>query len=297
MYRRWSVCAVVAAATLLVGPGAAGREAGPAGAIVFERIVGETPELYVIDADGSEIKRLTRNRLSDRRPSVSRDGRRIAFARLGGPLSLWLMNPDGSGQRRLVNEGFESSWAPDGSIFYTETCAGISRVTAAGATRIVKEAGRGEGYRDPAVSPDGSRIAFTRLLCDQDDCHCKVRVIDTAGHLTSDLRKLRVAGANPTWSPDGRRIAFSGEAAVTGVGEVALMIVNRDGTGLRRVAPRTLIASDPAWSPDGLWIAFVGENRKRFQRDLYVIRPDGTHLQRLRLTGIEFSPAWMPRMP
>ena len=71
-------------------------------------------EIYVMNADGSGQRRLTRNTVGDRHPVWSPDGRRIAFE------SNWqvnVMNADGSGQRRLTRNGgrnFAPAWSPDG---------------------------------------------------------------------------------------------------------------------------------------------------------------------------------------
>ena len=61
-------------------------------------------EIYVMNADGSGKRNLTRNPAQDGRPSWSPDGRRIAFVsnRDGRRLEAHVMNADGSGQRSLA---------------------------------------------------------------------------------------------------------------------------------------------------------------------------------------------------
>jgi Tol biopolymer transport system component len=55
--------------------------------------------------DGSDVRRLTRNQVNDTVPSVSRDGRRIAFVRQAprGPMEIWIMTADGAAPRRLAS--------------------------------------------------------------------------------------------------------------------------------------------------------------------------------------------------
>jgi len=82
------------------------------------------PEIYVMDADGSNQRNLTKqnkptNRGSDQFPSWSPDGSHIAFASsIDYNFEIYVMNADGSNQRNLTNQsGFDArpSWSPDGS--------------------------------------------------------------------------------------------------------------------------------------------------------------------------------------
>ena len=65
-------------------------------------------EIYVMNADGSAQRRLTRNPASDGPPAWSPDGRKIAFVSGAGPLdssAIYVMNADGTGKRRLTQPG------------------------------------------------------------------------------------------------------------------------------------------------------------------------------------------------
>ena len=61
--------------------------------------------IYVVNADGSGLRRLAQNATFD---SWSPDGRKLIIGRLNG---LWLMNADGSGQRNLTGDGWAATWA------------------------------------------------------------------------------------------------------------------------------------------------------------------------------------------
>jgi Tol biopolymer transport system component len=63
-------------------------------------------EVYVVNLDGSNLRRLTRNPANDGLPTWSPDGRHLAFATdRDGRWAVWVMRPDGSEQRRLFDIG------------------------------------------------------------------------------------------------------------------------------------------------------------------------------------------------
>jgi dipeptidyl aminopeptidase/acylaminoacyl peptidase len=77
--------------------------------IVFTSNRDQQAEIYVMNANGSGQKRLTRRAGDDWAPDVSPDGTRIAFTQLPG--TIWTMNADGSGLRRLTR-GVDADWRP-----------------------------------------------------------------------------------------------------------------------------------------------------------------------------------------
>jgi hypothetical protein len=89
-----------------------------AGCIAFASNRDGNWEIYVMNADGSGVTRLTNNPADDRVPSWSPDGRRIAFdSKRDGNYEIYVMNADGSGQTNLTNnpaDDYMPSWSPDG---------------------------------------------------------------------------------------------------------------------------------------------------------------------------------------
>jgi Tol biopolymer transport system component len=207
------------------------------------------PELYSVNPSGQGRRLLARGA---EQAAWSPNRRRIAFA--GGGIArkpgIWVMNADGSRQRRLTTQPGDGdpTWSPDGRrIAFRRSSGGgfdLWGVPAAGgnAKPLLRTPRANE--LEPDWSPDGRRLAFQSSRGGR----IQVWVMSIASRTAR-----RVSGGpasfSPDWSPDGRRIAF-----MTG-GRIAT--VGADGRGLRLLpsgTPRS--AEDPAWSPDGRRIAF-----------------------------------------
>jgi len=76
-------------------------------------------EIYIINDDGTDLKRLTHSKGDKVKPCWSPNGTKILyFLKKGKQYQLWVMNRDGSGQMRLAddcNEKYSPLWSPDGS--------------------------------------------------------------------------------------------------------------------------------------------------------------------------------------
>jgi Tol biopolymer transport system component len=115
-------------------------------------------DIYVVNADGTGLRRLTRARAGDTMPAWGLGGR-IAFARnRDGREDVYTIRPDGTSLRRVTRGGgSEPSWSPEGSRLAFER---RGRVYVAGADgRGLRRVTRRVGGQ-PVWSPDGRRIAF-----------------------------------------------------------------------------------------------------------------------------------------
>ena len=132
----------------------------------------------------------------------------------------------------------------------------------------------------PTWSPDGKKIAFTA------DVHTHVYVMDADGRNLERVVPVHFK-ARPAWSPDGKKIAFTRfeELIVFDLEtkvETQVFFNGRDN-GFR----------DAVWSPDGKQIAFTIKHEH--QRDIYVIKADGTGLRQLtKHPSDDYVPAWSP---
>jgi TolB protein len=121
-----------------------------------------TPQLYVMDSDGTNQRRISFGPGTYGAPAWSPDGSRIAFTRIEGPLSrIGTVSTDGSDER-IVTTGpndEEASWSPDGSrlLFQRQDPAtrrvSLASVPAAGGE--VRPVPTPQGASDPSWSERG----------------------------------------------------------------------------------------------------------------------------------------------
>jgi Tol biopolymer transport system component len=161
-----------------------------------------------------------------------------------------------------------------------------------GATNLTEEAGLFSDDRDPAWSPDGTRIAFSSLREGEFESSSDIYVMNEDGTGRIRLTNSSDVEGEPTWSPDGTRIAYT-RCCPGGNSEIFAM--NADGTSVTNLTDHPGWDSSPAWSPDGGSIAFDTNRDDVDASEIYVMNPDGTDQRNLTSSGFQdFSPAWSP---
>ena len=176
-------------------------------------------EIYVMDSDGRNQRRVTVDPAADFLPAWSPDGKKIAFVsnrtdRNNRIKQIWVIDADGKNPIRLTD---------------------------------------GLGDSNPDWSPDGKKIVYDAHLDleEHDLAHDGITVMDADG---KDKRQLTLEGAHPSWSPDGRRIVFiSGRN-----GKVNhIYVMDADGRNRIQLTHDFVHKRFPSWSPDERSIAYV----------------------------------------
>jgi WD40 repeat protein len=253
-------------------------------AFVFEE-EDSPPALYVMNADGSHMTRLTDDLDDPASPAWSPDGTRIAFsATRGGNRDIFVMNADGSGLINVTNHPAydgEPTWSPDSQqLAFVSTRDGAPSILVINAdgTNVTPLLQLTCGPSDPAWSPDGTQMVF---VCDN-GAYRDILIMQADGTDVRPLIALPTSDSEPAWSPDSTRIAFTALDPLWA--NEAIYMVNRDGTGLTplrwfaRGAGRA-----PTWSPDGRSIAFVRDTG-RYLDNIFVLPVTGPATELRQLT-------------
>lgn len=281
-------------------------------------------EIYLMDGDGTNQRRLTVNTSFDGFPALSPEGRRIVFdsnrrRAVGEPFNtsdLFLMNTDGTAQTFLTR-GSSATWSPDGrEIAFHASASGKGRpikpdpgaatsdndIFVVNLDELLKNGTRPKNITnspaaiddDPDWSPDGQKIVYTTHPTTDDPVNSsstEIYVVDADGaggttRLTNNTEEERAPG----WSPDGKRIVF---CCRRGGPDFEICVMNADGTGQVQLTDNSVPDLTPSWSPDGKRIVFHRRVGGRGQFQLFSIDPEGTGEVQLTFPpGLNAFPNW-----
>ena len=138
----------------------------------------------------------------------------------------------------------------------------------------------------PAISIDGSQIAFTTYLNNNPD----IMVFSMLTRSPLSFFNRKGLNTTPTWSPDGTKLAFT--SSVTGDPEIYIGDVR--GGGAKRLTYVRGVDIQPAWNPKtGAQIAFVSDRSGHPM--IYMMDSEGANVTQLVTGGTQaLDPAWSP---
>ncbi len=267
MHRRYNLAHFILAIVVVLGLTLLMVVVEAQAQIVFASKRDGTFEIYVMDADGGNQRRLTNNSDKDWSPSWSPDGKRIVFCSdrdkdahfIPGLFTseIYVMDADGGNQQNLTNDPKDD--------------------------------------RSPSWSPDGERIAFTSRR-DGDD---EIFLMDPDGGNQRRLTNNRHDDYSPSWSPDGKQIVFGARRDGHFENEFGITeeiyVIDANGDNEQRLTENRNNDWDPVWSPDGERIAFASDRKGDLVSfDIYVMDADGGNQQNLSNNRhSDVSPAWL----
>jgi TolB protein len=297
----------------------------PGTEIVFQSTQEGSSHIYVANADGSGLTRLTDDQTGGGAPVWSGDGRQIYFlsSSPGQSVSgLYAMNADGTNVHLVVDDIHTPyDVSPDGTRIafgaitplqsprnidlFVMNLDGSERALIADLPCEFIDS-QCEQTEAVAWSPDGQRIAYSSGWQGHGLVHYNnIGVVNADGTGQRELTTFATRSTQPAWAPDGQRIVFS--SGPTNPSYIPqpfnLEIINADGTGRVVLLEDGMANTSPSWSPDGRSIVFVRSGAASDwvppgEGELFVINVDGTGLRRVTdVPGDASAPHWNPAGP
>jgi TolB protein len=218
----------------------------------------------------------------------------VAAQKPGDRKQLYIANFDGSDVQQITDDGaihMSPAWSPDGTkLTYTSFETGkaeiyVYNLLTKKKLRMTRSSGNNSGS---SWNPDMRTIAFSGSQNGKTAIYT-MRSLDGGGRtMLIGQSGLEV---EPSFSPDGRFLAYASGRFGNPHIFVREMSTGKD----TRITSVGWYNSSPAWRPDGLKLAFAGYDREIDRYDVFLVNPDGTHIERLTLDqGDNEKPTWSP---
>ena len=220
----------------------------------------------------------------------------------GGLHQIYRINSDGSNNTKMINAQIglnHHDWSPDAKMlaavgYVNQTTSSIYKFNSdgTGLTRLTTTANVFDS--EPSWSPDGSKIAFTRIYRTQ-NYRNELWLMNADG---SNQHYIGVVGFAAKWSPDGTKFIFTntGDWGPPGFKGSDIKICDTNGTNVQQITHTTGDEWYPSWSPDGNSILFGYSSEGNYaSNEIFKMNSDTTARQQLTTNNCyDCSPRWSP---
>ncbi|PCI63158.1 MAG: hypothetical protein COB37_05470 [Kordiimonadales bacterium] len=279
--------------------------------IVFDSDRSGFQELYVMAADGSNVRQIThrRNRMPDHDARWVWGEDKVAFQsyRRGG-WRTWTINIDGSEAKRFSDYGnyeAEAYWSKStDKVVFSSYRPTMNLFIANKSGKVLKQLTFNRDYSvlvdHGKFSDDGQLIAYVS----NKDGDFDIFTMNADGSNATQHTNNTAADFSPSFSPDGKKLMYYSDAGGnfdTYILDVSTNITTKitsnpsESNGKYRAdlmeGPSSFKSLAPSWSPDGKWIAFFCfENQNA---EICVSKPDGTERKRITTNNAhDGAPTW-----
>lgn len=282
--------------------------------IVFTMEDGTAPDgspiknLYLIDSDGENLRRITNDPTVAQSATWSPDGTRIAYSSVkSGNQRIYELDLTTGRERMLepvrgTGDHITPAYHPDGrtlafAVFGSDMRSGIFTYDIARECCLAYLSGGPWYDLSPTFSPDGRWLAFNTLRFG--DAVPQIMIMPAEGGTAETLSPYEYGGGGffsaPDWSPRGDLVAFHGRIE-RGRYHILVASLEQGGRVLRQLTSEGN-NEDPSWAPDGRHIVFVGE--RSWGHGLFVVDATSGRIRALvagrRVQVPDWSPSLRPR--
>jgi TolB protein len=259
-----------------------------------------TGEIYLMNPDGTNVRRLTDNQYGDAFPVLSRDGKKIVFDsnRLTadtGTLNisdLWLMDTDGT-EQTLLTRGSSATWSPDSkTIAFHASASYYASGGLVTGTPIRTDPGS-------ATTDSDLFVANVDDLADAADPLAKTQQATNITNTPDQIEDDADWSTAPTAAPAGQRLVFTSHPMTdrpNPSNQAEIYVMDPNGSNRLQLTHNDYEERGPAWSPDGTRILFscrIDGGTTFFE--ICVMNADGTGLVRLTNNAVpDLTATWSP---
>ena len=252
-------------------------------------------EIYLIDFDGYNLRRLTHDNTVNLSPAWSPDAKWIIYTSYAARNpDLIMIDVNGEKKQtlhRLPGLNTAAAWSPDmQKIALVLSRDQNSEIYILRSDRELKRLTRHFNIdTSPTWSPDGKKIAFTS---DRSGTGApQIYIMDAVKGDNSNVTRISFGSTyndNPAWSPNGDQIAYTSRVGK----RFQISIYDLNTRKSKVVTEGSESCEQPSWSPDGRFLIY--RKRENGRHNLFIQRLGGSEVRQLTFSGNAHSPAWSP---